>query len=976
MGAGGSRQTVSPYLAPSKKVLGRSSEGKGRLSMRETSAELKHLLEAARKEITRKDEEIEAQRMEVASLQWKVASLEAGEDDDMNKWGMNGSNRLMELMNACGSAQATDERNHMKSSEKDVLPLGKRKHKMNDRQSLARRVSVVVGTNMGGNGGSSGKDHGHKSIVGSQIRSPARIAKQLDMYRRGTSSSSAFVGKPPSGLCGDDLSPVVQRLPRGGVYVFTNAGPVQFGIPPETVKDSMNLGLEVPTTFVVPRDRFNMNIGVNVSEIEFPAFFNFFVRRKQLRLVTHESCWEDLHTIMKEALDGPDKHQLHIDEEYSRFASDEILAAKPEHMKEMDYFREPRPGTPAIKVENLIKFSFFDKKGECDLGDGVVIKDDMYGFSIHENRAVTAVIPDEEARSCFLPNEEKADDEGEENAKCDAAADAEEVPREHFKIPRFGLTILGNSHGFDPLGSTSGFVIWINGQGIMVDPPPFSGELLKKSGIQPKLITATILTHCHADHDAGTIQKVITEDKVTLMTTKTIFNSLLRKYAGVAGLATGFLKQLVDFRPVFVEEPTYWGGACFRFFYSLHAIPCVGFEVSFEGKRIVYSADTYYDPEGLKAIAARGILSEKRCQALLNFPWDADIVLHESGVPPIHTPLSAFDSVPEAFRKNIQLIHIGTGDQKAALEKGLRVAKPGVENTTVLSPSTDTQETLRFLQLVASVDIFRGFPISQALELLLMSKTLSFAPGEVIAKKGTPGDKFMIILSGEASVSFGTTKKYFKVGDYLGEISVITGEERTGTIVAETPCSIVAVDKYAFHYFLAKDKKLFTKMECLVKSRKDGSWHAIARNSILRHLSAAQKTSLQAFLHLEEFSANQRVWKKGDVPKGAVLLLNGEFILEEVHKADPYRLPTATRHPNQRSNKRKNDLADVEFAPLTTGALICDMLAMTSKSPLTVTLTCASEKGVLFFISVENMLGFLDANPMILLALLKTVIIL
>ena len=37
----------------------------------------------------------------------------------------------------------------------------------------------------------------------------------------------------------------VTHLPRGGVHVQTCHGAVQFGIPPETIKDSMALGLEV-----------------------------------------------------------------------------------------------------------------------------------------------------------------------------------------------------------------------------------------------------------------------------------------------------------------------------------------------------------------------------------------------------------------------------------------------------------------------------------------------------------------------------------------------------------------------------------------------------------------------------------------------------------------------------------------------------------------------------------------------------------
>ena len=42
-------------------------------------------------------------------------------------------------------------------------------------------------------------------------------------------------------------------LPRGGYYVRTSAGPIQIGIPPETIKDVMELKLDVPIAYVLPR---------------------------------------------------------------------------------------------------------------------------------------------------------------------------------------------------------------------------------------------------------------------------------------------------------------------------------------------------------------------------------------------------------------------------------------------------------------------------------------------------------------------------------------------------------------------------------------------------------------------------------------------------------------------------------------------------------------------------------------------------
>ncbi len=70
-------------------------------------------------------------------------------------------------------------------------------------------------------------------------------------------------------------------LPRGGWVVTTRIGPIQFGMPPETIKDAMSLGLPIPRHFVVPSERFNRNIGPNcgINVAEFVSdchfFFNF-----------------------------------------------------------------------------------------------------------------------------------------------------------------------------------------------------------------------------------------------------------------------------------------------------------------------------------------------------------------------------------------------------------------------------------------------------------------------------------------------------------------------------------------------------------------------------------------------------------------------------------------------------------------------------------------------------------------------------
>lgn len=148
-----------------------------------------------------------------------------------------------------------------------------------------------------------------------------------------------------------------------------------------------------------------------------------------------------------------------------------------------------------------------------------------------------------------------------------------------FYPPSFGVTVLGNSHGFDSSGSVSGYVLWINGRGIMIDPPPYSSATLEREGILPRTIVGIILTHCHADHDAGAFQKVLTGSPIIVIATPTIYKSFIRKYAALSSLSPILLRHSHRHKPAIIGEPMRFQGAIFHFTYTLHSIPCVGFRV-------------------------------------------------------------------------------------------------------------------------------------------------------------------------------------------------------------------------------------------------------------------------------------------------------------------------------------------------------------------------------------------------------------
>jgi len=181
---------------------------------------------------------------------------------------------------------------------------------------------------------------------------------------------------------------------------------------------------------------------------------------------------------------------------------------------------------------------------------------------------------------------------------------------------------LGNSHGFDKNGSTSGYVLWVNGRGIMIDPPPYSSNALEKEGIHPQMIFGVMITHCHADHDAGAFQKVLTGSRLSIITTPSIYSSFIRKYSALSGLTPSLLRQSHRFRAAIIGTPLKFQGATFHFTYTLHTIPCISFKVEWRGRSMVFTGDHLNLPPLLDELEEK--VSKRNCKTYTcktTFTW-------------------------------------------------------------------------------------------------------------------------------------------------------------------------------------------------------------------------------------------------------------------------------------------------------------------------------------------------------------------
>ena len=670
----------------------------------------------------------------------------------------------------------------------------------------------------------------------------------------------------------------VVTLDRGGYLVDTSIGYIQVGSPPETIKDTMFYEKGVPQIFCLPKKFFNRDKGISVAEIEFPLYYNFFLQKRKTIIVCIEEYKNLFSKVMREALFGPEEFNLEND-----YAKDHFHAI-PNLKAELKHF-------VTFKFEDIVDFRLFDTRRELDI-NGCKIR-------ILENDDYEIIDPQ------YPDNPIHVSGEVHYKVTHDLGAVSKQ---QAFVPPRFGVTCLGPSHGFDPTDNTSGFILWINGTGTMVDPPVNSTEWLEASGVNHKLIDSIILTHTHADHDAGTFQKILQEEKITIYTTNTVMESWLRKYSTLTGIHSKELTQLFNFHPVMIGSKINIHGGLFEFFYSLHSVPTVGFRFHYQDKSFVYSSDHLNYPPAFKELLEKNIFSKQRYEELMNFPWDADIIYHESGFPPLHTPVQHLNSLPEEIQKKITVYHIARKDFPDPSQTHLTLATFGIANTQVV-PVKQSQfaDAYGILDIFSKIDLFKDFSLEQTKELISVVRKETIPQGTRIITKGKHGDKFYIIISGSIRVSSGEEtkplrsqptsnrkdnhkdEKRFGSYQYFGEVSLLLNKPRTANIDAETDIEAFSISKAAF-LTLIRGTSIETKLRKIALNRDEDSWNALRATSVFDKLTASQKTSLELLLERIEIEKELLLIKKGEIHKDLYIFHSGDLIQTNGQKSTSLKM--------------------------------------------------------------------------------------
>jgi len=121
--------------------------------------------------------------------------------------------------------------------------------------------------------------------------------------------------------------------------------------------------------------------------------------------------------------------------------------------------------------------------------------------------------------------------------------------------------------------------------------------------------------------------------------------------------------------------------------------------------------------------------------------------------------------------------------------------------------------TAKVEALLAGSDLFAELPAEARRRLADAAQLRYFDAGEPLVREGETGDSLMLLARGRVQVTkagaeVGTTRlslATLEAGEYFGEMSLLTGEPRSASVVAEGPCEVYVLERKDLAPVLAGD---------------------------------------------------------------------------------------------------------------------------------------------------------------------------
>ena len=561
-------------------------------------------------------------------------------------------------------------------------------------------------------------------------------------------------------------SPAIHKLPNNIYVVNTSQGNVVVNSPPETLKFLAAEKIEPPEIVVLPPDvpvgqRLGssgfVRSGINYACVEFLLYANFFMQgQKKTKIVTvTDQQAARMQRILVETLVGP--------EDIAEYGAQTWLQ---QECRAVSFFQ---PLLRAPNVDDLVELYSLES-GALSFGTLTIdFADDHFTFS----------------------------DAGKPLGNVHTQMDLNTSPltlTPPVPVQRQELTVqfIGASDGFDPNGITTCFLAYFGGSqrsnATLFDTAAYLRNRLGNIGISPRQISEVVVTHLHEDHLAGFPELLLMgETRIRVLTSDTIYYSLLRVMSAVLNVPEDEVAALFDYYPLQPGRSLILDGKRFETIYAIHSIPTLAIRIN----DLCYSGDMRYDEEWFEELEAEGILSEARRKELLDFANDALMLIQDVGGGTIHTSLT-----PDVLRalesksKNLIFAHASSSKHSLPIDtKDLtsKVVFAGSGTVAAMGDVLPQTEKSQWVETISACPLYARLPVLDRVELAEKVSLVTFDAGEIILEEQSESDRSTYIVhDGLAEVWVqGERRKLMGRGTSIGERGALRAEPRAAAVVAQ-----------------------------------------------------------------------------------------------------------------------------------------------------------------------------------------------
>lgn len=166
----------------------------------------------------------------------------------------------------------------------------------------------------------------------------------------------------------------------------------------------------------------------------------------------------------------------------------------------------------------------------------------------------------------------------------------------------------------------------------------------------------------------------------------------------------------------------------------------------------------------------------------------------------------------------------------------------------------------------------------QLRELVLESNILLPAPGDYIFKRNDYSTTFFSVIEGELDVLIdedGIPDGELKTGDFFGEMALVSGRRRPGTVRARTRCVLIETPRRVM-------LKLISSVQSMRRMLNEVAIKSVVQVCIGLSLSEEELNDVASQAILKSFSAGEELFHEGDEADGLYLIQSGSVTVSRI----------------------------------------------------------------------------------------------